>query len=770
MSAAPGGSPRAPVCRPSPAHTRSPFPRSAAARAAGFLAILVATLVLLAPGARAVPAAPMQPLGSGLTVILGSVSPPVARAGTAVTVSGTVRNTGTAPVYAASVQVQLGRQGLPLRPDVTSWAGGSGSTVSLMAAGRQALPPLLAPGSSAAFAVRVPPSALPSLPPFAALPMAVTTTTGAAAVTQTGAQDSAGVHTFLPWLGAPKRYVPVSVAFAVPVTLDPQPALFGGTAAARTAAWRSEVGPSSRLARLAAALRGRPVTWAIDPAVLGPAQGRFPKAATPHVQALAGGLATRLRRSSAGHPVWALPYADPDLAALAGTVTAATGLRDVRSLLKTASRLGAALHRGVRDDIAWPADGLLTPARERQLRSLYDDAPLTAAVVAAPPVGTALSTTRTAPQKSAGGLPLLAYDPALSAELVAATSSATSAAAPSGSFAPLSPTSSATPSLPATSSATGRAAGLQLFLADSMALLSELPGRARTVLVAAPRGYAPDTRASQAFWSALRSASWLIPTRTTDVLHEAVDAPAAAAVQPPGTAAGAVSPTGVLDPGASALSPSQLAAAAAARRGIEGVSSVLPDPTSFRSTWQDVGDQLLSSRWRGRQHAYQQLQSRARHAGDDVRHGISVRTSSVNFFADQGLLQVTVVNDLNEPVHDVRLRLTPASARLRIQAQPPPLQIGARSRNQVRVPVRAIAAGLVPVDARLTTANGTRLGPRAQMLVRVQPTGAWIYWVLGAVTALVLVAGIVRTVRRSRRAVPLSGSSERTAEPAEPLR
>ena len=56
------------------------------------------------------------------------------------------------------------------------------------------------------------------------------------------------------------------------------------------------------------------------------------------------------------------------------------------------------------------------------------------------------------------------------------------------------------------------------------------------------------------------------------------------------------------------------------------------------------------------------------------------------------------------------------------------------------------------------------------MLVRVQPTGAWIYAVLAVVTALVLVAGIVRTVRRSRRAVPLTGVRSEPGVPVEPLR
>ena len=59
-----------------------------------------------------------------------------------------------------------------------------------------------------------------------------------------------------------------------------------------------------------------------------------------------------------------------------------------------------------------------------------------------------------------------------------------------------------------------------------------------------------------------------------------------------------------------------------------------------------------------------------------------------------------------------------------------------------------IAAGLVKVDAVLTTQNGTPLGQDSKVTIRVQPPATWIYWVLGGLAGIVLVLGTLRSLRR----------------------
>ena len=92
--------------------------------------------------------------------------------------------------------------------------------------------------------------------------------------------------------------------------------------------------------------------------------------------------------------------------------------------------------------------------------------------------------------------------------------------------------------------------------------------------------------------------------------------------------------------------------------------------------------------------------------------------------------------------------MNPGQPRLRIDQQTGPLRIGANSRTNVRLNVTATAAGLVPVDAVLTTSNGTSLGQTARVNVRVQPTSTWIYWVLVGLASIILILGVYRSLRR----------------------
>jgi hypothetical protein len=126
---------------------------------------------------------------------------------------------------------------------------------------------------------------------------------------------------------------------------------------------------------------------------------------------------------------------------------------------------------------------------------------------------------------------------------------------------------------------------------------------------------------------------------------------------------------------------------------------------------------------------------------------------------------VTVVNDLGVEVDGVRLVLNPTNPRLRIVAQPDPIQIGANSRAVVPVRAEALAAGLVPVNATLTTGDGTPIGVPGTITVRANPPGYLFYIVGGAIVALILVFGIVRTLRRSRSA-GRTRSAALTAPPA----
>lgn len=693
------------------------------------------------------------------SVTLASITPAVAVPRAPVTISGTIRNTASFPIDNPVVRALIGDRGLPSRTAVSNWAAGEDQAVAEVAT--TPLGPSLAPGAVAPFVLVIPATAISHRESFAVLPVSIDVI-GATPETASQSEALGNLRTFLPALSPKKEYEPLSIAWLVPLCLDPDPALFGADSTARTAAWTKAVGPGSRLDGVITGTDSTQVTWAIDPAVLGPPQlatatGIATTSPTPTptasgtptpttapspghgtstdpVAEVTTALANRLREAAPRHTLWSLPYADPDLAAL---LPLASGQSAAAALLDRPSALAAAVGSS-RTGIAWPVDGALSTSLEERLRAAFSSSGLAGAVVSASTRTMRSGYTDDASRKSVGGLPLLAYDQALSRT-----------------FAQTSTLASGTVTT-------------QLFLADSLALLGERPGtRNRSVLVAAPRTFAGNAGVLTSFFAAVAQAPWLTPTSTEQLLAAAgtavpdVPGPGPTVTPSPATPSTTTSPAAPdpLSPGGSPLTQATLQNISRTTRAIDGVASIRDDTQSFRARWTDAQEQVLSSRWRGHPREITVIDAATQSAITAVSSGVHVVPSSVNFFADRGVVQVTVVNDLAVPVHDVRLTLTPGQPRLRIDQQSGPLEIGAKSRTNVKLSVTAIAAGLVPVEAVLTTPNGTLLGQKARVSVRVQPTGTWLYWVLGALASIILLLGIYRSLRRgstrsSRRATP----------------
>ena len=702
---------------------------------AALLAVWVLPTFASLPGAWAVsqPKAVSTVAAQSVIVSLTRITPTVAVPKASVTISGTVRNTGSVPIASAMARALIGERPLVDRGAVSEWAASAGEQEVAVVA-RKPLVPNLAPGAVATFTLTVPATSIPHRESFAVLPLSVDVV-GTTPATTSGTVAFGKVRTFLPTLSAVKAYVPISIAWLVPLTLDPNPALHGMDSAARTAAWTKAVGPGSRVNRLITGTDSSKVTWAIDPAILGPPQpssaGGAPTTPGPtattsaaprgstaspdQVAEVTAALANRLRVAAPRHTLWSLPYADPDLAAL---FPLAPDNRFLRAMITPTSTLNSTVG-SARTDIAWPVDETLTAARERQLRQGFSSPGLTAAVTSAATLTSHGEFTDDASRRSSDGLPLLAYDEALSATFTQ------------------------------TSSTVSGTITIQRFLADTMALLGERPGTSdRSVLVAAPRTFAGDPTVLRTFFAAIAKAPWLIPTTTDKLLAASRSAtpedPGVITSVRPSSSAGP-SP---LSPGTSPLTSAQLGTISTTLSAITGIASIRDDAELFRARWTDAQNQLLSARWRGLPRGPATIETATQSAITAVSQGVRVAPSSVNFFADKGVLQITVVNDLAVPVHDVRLTLTPAQPRLRIEQQPGPLKVGAKSRTNVRLQVTAIAAGLVPIEAVLTTPNGTPLGQNARVDVRVQPTSTWLYWVLAAVAGIILVLGTYRSVRR----------------------
>lgn len=676
----------------------------------------------------AVPARPARADAESapLRVQLAKVTPEVAIPGRPVTMTVRITNSSPGAVRGVLLRIRGGDRALRTREEVRRWDTEALAPGALRTMLERPIPGSIASGSTATVSVQLSAGPLPS-DPYGAAPLEL------AALT---ADRSAQRRTFLPYFRI-KEYTPLDLAFAAPLTADADPAYFSASMAERTAAWSKLLGPAGRLTRVLDGAAGAPVTLLVDPAVVGadraeeqastpqapvrspapasreqttpggssgtpPAPARKPidgSDESQQTQRLQAALAARLQAGREGHPLWLLPNGDPDLSALATLAHSGELLR--RLLGPSATPLGSGVPR-----VAWPVAPLDDVGRNA-LSAAYGDSPPAAYLT---PVGTldhGRGSQAAAPYRDSGGQLVLGYDEELSRLW------------------------GALEDRPAAAETTQR------FLAETAALLAQSPSRRRSVLVVAPRLFDADPDAQQAFFAAVLATPW-VNAIDTDALMRAG--------QP-----GASGPT-IGAPGDAPFSPftgADLRLIEDQQRELNGLSSILTRPDPAVRALQAGADALAATVWRWNPAAWARLRAAQVEAVRRYVTGVSVRPSTVNFFADSGVLQLTVVNELDGDVRDLTLTLNPEgrASRLRILTQPDPIQIRRNSRTTVRATVEAIAAGAVPVSTRLSTPAGTTLGNDATVRVTVQPTNGWAVLAIGGLAGVVFVAGLYRTLR-----------------------
>lgn len=675
-------------------------------------AAIAPALAVAGVGAGPAPAA-TSPASSVLT--LTSVSPAVAGPTTALTITGRV-TARTTTLSAPTLRLVRVTDALTSRVDVRAWAAGTDIPDGRPVA-QTVLPQPVAVGSSVPFALVVPAGGLGSTPVWGALGLAVVVD---------ARPTHEALHTFVGWQRR-KEYQPLTVALVAPLTLSARPELFSDVTATRLSAWRAEMGPSSRLSRMVRATNASPVpvTWALDPAVLGRDERSGAQVAADPVTPVIAPLLTTLAAAGPEHPIWALPYADPDIAAtLALNPADSTVTDEIARSAAVSGRLGPSAT--VTTGVAWPVDGGLDASRVSGLQTAYGSS-LSGALVSGSALPQTGGRTPSATATTASGLPILAWDDALSALTLRTANSSESALM------------------------------TQEFVAETATLLEESPGIDRSVVVAMPRDIDPDPAALRAFLTSLSGVPWLSFTTGDALLADA--SRSAAVATGPGTW-----PTATPQVDATTLtSISQL------RPTIARIAAVVPDGADYRLTWNDTLDQLTSVRWRERPGSVTTLTTAAATAGRNATQGIRVSAQTTNFLADEGVLQVTIVNDLDVRVQDLRLVLTPGNPRMRVIEQPEPVSIARNSRAVVKVRMRAVAAGLVPITATLTTADGTAIGTPADLLVRANPPGSIFYLALGGAAGLVLLVGLARALSTMvRRRRPGAAEAEILSEPGGP--
>jgi len=735
-------------------------PWRAALRSVALTTLLGLTI---APAAQSLPAEPDSGLAASATsraasaptveadderalITLTGVSPTVLDGRGDTRITGTVTAPTSGPLVGARVDLVLGSRPLTVRTDIDRWVKDRGPASGRIAAQTPQPLPEVPAGQTAPFTVDLEEWRVATDGAFAALPVAVE-------VYQRGASTPIGTtRTFLAW-NTRVEFEPLQIALAVPVTLDPDVKLFSRDEDARDEAWGRAIGPGSRVDRIIEGTKGSFATLGVDPSVLVAGPGELadpptptdtpatPDTATPTSPAdmptpTAGSTGSaaadrtrvdRLAEALRGRSLFALPYADADVAA---TGDVDPGNSVVRDLVARAATVGDRIGEPVRGDIAWPVDGLLPAGRESAIQSLYSTSSTreAAAIIVGQPAITADSPyTPTARRVAAEGTRLIGADRRLSALL------------------------------PKRSDPTAVLA-TQRFLAETLVLLGERPGTARSVLLAAPRNYNPDPATLSAFLRVTASAPWLETVEVETLLADAAGdraMPQETPAKPARTAA--PKPT---------LSRFRLEQLAGQRHTLDAVATVLKDGAEFERTYGELLDELASVRWRFGAPAWSALNNSVSADVRDATSAIRVVPRRVNFLAENGTLRITVQNGLTYAVENLRLVVAPTNPRLQVLEQPGPVSIaaGPDARRNINVPVHAVAAGRADIIAYLTTADGTRIGSQAVIPVSANPLDSTFYWIGGVLAGLVLLAGVIRAVVKGKSRIEEIGDLDTVAK------
>ena len=421
--------------------------------------------------------------------------------------------------------------------------------------------------------------------------------------------------------------------------------------------------------------------------------------------------------------VLALPYADPDVSALSRG-----GLED---LVRTAVADGAAvvpevLGQRPLSDLSWPPGGAVSPDGLATLSGagirtvVLDGSALPLADAAVRPA----TQSALAPAGTLGALTAVVADPGLSTVLAAV-------AADPAAFG-------------------GVRLAEQRFLAETALITAERPGaRARTLLVAPPRRWAPGRVLAQNLLADTGRVPWLRPVTLAAVLAGPVSAERSDLVYPSAARA-------------AELPADYVAGLRTASGDLAVVGSLLSgagtDPARRSALLGPVTGALRaagSSSWRPDQAglaggtALRRVTQRAANSLLDAVH-VAQPNGPLTLTSSSGEIRIGLVNGLDAPVA-VRLSLV-APARLRVtDPELGAVRVIPPGFTQVSIQVSSRAPGLVTLDARLLDRSGDAFGPKVPIRVRSTAYGRVAVAITSAAAGLLLLLVGVRIVRRALR-------------------
>lgn len=464
-----------------------------------------------------------------------------------------------------------------------------------------------------------------------------------------------------------------------------------------------------------------PVTWAIDPMLVEDAgdmargyQVTIGRTSEPgRGKTFAANWLASLRTAVSRGEVLSLPYADPDIVA----ATRAGLASEVQvAINKGEGSLASALNTATLT-YAWPPSGLVDHST---LDTLFTAGVQTVVLdgSALPIVGGEPAETpgahTTVPDRAAdGNLDALLVDDGLRA--VMATGLADHDLEP---------------------------LALQRFLAELLMVQAELPSDQRALVVAPDRRWAPDPAFAAALLSDTGKVPWVQPVPLSTV----IDNPVSTKVQ----RAQLTYPRAAR---AGELSLGYLARVRALKARADAFANIVAPGASQARDFDDAVLRALSSAWRDDPvDASDRLSTIGTALGSTMRR-VRIATGARSFVtltSNSGTVPVTVSNELDIPVHVVvgitsGLHLKVAGNGRKSEVIPP------HRRIPIDVKATAQTSGVFPLEVTLYTPSG-QVYQQVQLFVRSTAYGVVALLITGAATGVLMVAVVVRLVRRGLRA------------------
>ncbi|PFG39796.1 hypothetical protein ATJ97_2312 [Georgenia soli] len=281
----------------------------------------------------------------------------------------------------------------------------------------------------------------------------------------------------------------------------------------------------------------------------------------------------------------------------------------------------------------------------------------------------------------------------------------------------------------------------QLLLADTAVISRERPSDPRAVVLALPRDQAGDEEGLADTLRTLLDAPWVAPTELSAVVDR----------EAPELERGTL-PEREVDP--DEIGRGELAAMDATVARARSFASVTASPEQVVDPVVNALEPALSAAWRERPAGRADLLDRvaAQVTALDSRL-VALESSTYNLINSSAGLPVHVRNELSTDA-TVEVSLRPSDQRLQVPG-PVSLTIPAASQASVTVPVRAVGSGDVTVSVELLGPDGRTVGTPADLRVRARPDWENVGTaVVAGVLAVMLVVGLVRTVRKGRRMDP----------------